>query len=151
MISFFCLPKEIKSIFACSFYSVGISVLSIIFSLFFTCLAIIMTTNDNDFIKFMEEDKLFTKLLFSFKFTLGLLFISLVYSIIAYQYFDYFVKSFDDKHKQNKVFFLLFEFLFSYGLIATAQCVYDTIMFSSYRSKFVIKKSNEEAGKKNSC
>lgn len=146
LISLITLPKELKSIFACSFYSVGISVLSIIFSLFFTCLAIIMTTNDNDFVKFMEESNLFTKLLNTFKFTLCLLFLSLVYSIVAFQYFDFFVKTFGDKHTQSKFYFLFFEFLFAYGLTATAMCVYDTIKFSSYRTKFI----NQRQQKSNS-
>lgn len=134
----FFLPAEIKSTFACSFYSVGITVLSIVFSLFFACLAIIMTSNDNEFVKFMEDpDRLFTRLLDSFKFTLSLLLFSLAYSIVAFQYFDFFVKIHSERHYQHKAFFLLFEFLFSYALCATSQSVYDTIRFTSRRTIFL--------------
>ncbi len=138
-ITAFFLPTLIKSTFACSFYSIGINVLSIIFSLFFASLAILMTTNDNDFIKYMEEENLFTDLLNSFKITLYSLFVSLIYSIIANQYFDFFVKTYSDKHLQSKYFLLVFEFLFSYSLLATALCVKDSIKFTKYRSKYSLR------------
>jgi hypothetical protein len=143
VVTAFCLPHLIKSTFACSFYSVGINVLSIIFSLFFASLAILMTTSDNDFICYMEEQKLFSMLLSSFKITLYSLFLSLIYSIIANQYFDFFVKTESDKHLQPKYYLLVFEFLFSYSLLATALCVRDSIKFTDYRSKYFSQKNKK--------
>src|SRR4051794_30824032 len=77
------MPTWIKAAFAAAFYNTGITVLSIIFSLFFAALAIIMSSTDNEFIHFLEEGKYFTRLMLSFKFTLIVLFISLIYAIVS--------------------------------------------------------------------
>lgn len=137
-VSAFFLPTRILSSFACSFYTVGITVLSIIFSLFFACLAILISFSDNDFIKYIEQRGHFTKLIKFFKFTLLILFFSLIYSIVSYQYFDFFVRSISEQHTQHKIFFLVFEFLFSYSLLATAYSVRDTIKFSERRTTFMM-------------
>lgn len=136
------LPSKINASFCASFYNVGITVLSIIFSLFFAALAIIMASSDNEFIAFLEEEGDFTGLLESFKVTLIALFTSLVYSIVLYIVTDYSIKISSEKIGQNKLFFLVFEFIFIYSLTATAICVLDTIKFSDFRSKYIKRKSN---------
>lgn len=138
------LPSELTVTFSISFYNIGISVLSIIFSLFFAALAIIMTSSDNDFIEFLEETGDFTALMNTFKVTLIMLFVSLIYSIVLYVCSSYSVVNGNDKITQNKIFFLVFEFLFSYSMFATALSIKDTIMFSGYRAKYLKnkKKSN---------
>ncbi len=139
------LPPMLKISFCISFYNIGITVLSIIFSLFFAALAIIMTSSDNDFIEFLEEENDFTALLDTFKITLLMLFISLIYSIFLYVASDYFAKINDDQFQQHKIFFLLFEFLFSYSLFSTALSVKDTIKFSNIRAKYLkSKKQNKQ-------
>ena len=57
IITFFLLPEFVNIKFALSFYNVAMTVLSIIFSLFFTAMAIIMSSSDNDFIAFLEKKK----------------------------------------------------------------------------------------------
>ena len=95
-----------------------------------------MTTNDNEFIAFMEKKQSFTNLLHLYTITLCSLFVSLILGIIAYEYFDYFVKTYDEKHLQSKYYLLFFELLFSYSLVATALCAIDSIKFTKYRSLF---------------
>ena len=136
LITSIILPAILPIKFCLSFYNIGISVLSIIFSLFFAALAIIMTSSDNDFIDFLEENNDFTALLNSFKTTLLILFISLFYSIVLYVITDYFTNISDAMKFQNVVYFLLFEFLFCYSLFATGLSVKDTITFSKFRAKF---------------
>lgn len=134
------LPEQIKSSFALSFYNVGITVLSIIFSLFFASLAIIMSSTDNDFIDFLEDEneKAFTVLMETFKFVLIMLFVSLIYSIVLYTTTEYFIKVHKEATAlQTKWFFIIFQFLFSYSLIATALSVNDTLTFTSMRTKFL--------------
>lgn len=131
------MPTLLKISFCISFYNIGITVLSIIFSLFFAALATIMTSSDNEFIEFLEEENDFTALLDTFKITLLMLFISLIYSIVLYVTSDYFAKINDDKFQQHKIFFLFFEFLFSYSLLSTALSVRDTIKFSDIRAKYL--------------
>jgi hypothetical protein len=139
------MPTMLKISFCISFYNIGITVLSIIFSLFFAALAIIMTSSDNDFIEFLEEENDFTALLETFKITLLMLFISLIYSIVLYVTSDYFAKTNDDQFQQHKIFFLLFEFLFSYSLLSTSLSVKDTIKFSDIRAKYLkSKKQNKQ-------
>ncbi|RXM42262.1 hypothetical protein BOW57_17080, partial [Flavobacterium sp. YO64] len=60
LITYYFLPDYINMKFTLSFYNVAMTVLSIIFSLFFTAMAIIMSSSDNDFIEFLEETKTFT-------------------------------------------------------------------------------------------
>src|ERR1041384_3873475 len=78
------MPEQISNGFARDLYGVGISVLSIVFSIFVAALAIIMSASDDEFLKFLESDGLYTLLLWGFKFTLFLLFVALMYSLILY-------------------------------------------------------------------
>jgi hypothetical protein len=137
IITWCLLPLWLKLPFAAGFYMVGITVLSIVFSLFFAALAIIMSSTDNDFILYLEEKKQFTTLMTSFRFTLYVLFLSLVYSIILYTCSDYVIKELGEKTVQHKVFFIIFLFLFSYSLLATGLSVKDSISFTHYRTKFL--------------
>jgi 4-hydroxybenzoate polyprenyltransferase len=140
-----CLPLQIRDEFCTSFYYIGITVLAIVFSLFFASLAIIMSSSDNQFVKFLEEDGHYTSLMKGFKFTLLCLFISLGYAIIMYAYTDYFVKHISKDYTHSKHFFLFFVFSFVYSLTATALSVKDSIKFSHYRIMFINKPSDEEA------
>lgn len=138
------IPTLLKISFCSSFYNVGITVLSIIFSLFFAALAIIMTSSDNDFIEFLEEKGDFTALLDTFKVTLVMLFVSLIYSIVLYVCSEYIAKEISDVAKQHKIFFLIFEFLFMYSMLATALSVKDTIVFSDFRSRYLKSKKHKK-------
>jgi hypothetical protein len=141
------LPSYLELEFCKSFFSTGITVLSIIFSIFFAALAIIMASSDNDFIEFLEENGDFTALLDTFKITLVMLFISLIYSIFLYVITDYNLTTLKcEVIKQHKTYFLIFEFLFCYSLLATGLSVKDTIIFSNFRANYLskIKQSNNE-------
>lgn len=139
------MPSMVKISFCISFYNIGITVLSLIFSLFFAALAIIMTSSDNDFIEFLEEENDFSALLTSFKITLFILFLGLIYSIALFVTSDYYAKNNNELFEQHKVFFLMFEFLFSYSLLSTSLSVNDTIKFSAIRGTFLkMKKENEK-------
>ena len=138
------LPSYLELDFCKSFYNIGITVLSIIFSIFFAALAIIMASSDNDFIEFLEENGDFTALLATFKITLVMLFISLIYSIVSYVIADYNLTTLQDQSVfQHKTFFLIFEFLFCYSLLATGLSVKDTIIFSNFRAKYLSKKNKK--------
>jgi len=137
------LPSKLNIEFCISFYNIGITVLSIVFSLFFAALAIIITSSDNEFIEFLEEENDFTALINTFKVTLLMLFISLLYSIVIFVISNYFAKLTDEPVFQSKIYFLIFEFLFSYSLISTALSIKDTIVFSEIRTKFLKQKNQK--------
>lgn len=149
----FILPAKVPTTFAASFYNIGITVLSIVFSLFFAALAIIMSSTDSEFVLYLEEKKQFSSLMATFKFTLAILFLSLMYSIILNTTCEFALKSADQKvlhnFEQPKVLFLVFEFLFCYSLIATALSVKDTIDFTHYRTKYLLKSKAEKEAEKN--
>ena len=144
LITALIIPSYLTVSFCSSFYNIGITVLSIVFSLFFAALAIIMASSDNDFIEFLEENNDFTALLNSFKITLIMLFVSLIYSIILFVISDFQNIELIPIPKQHKIFFLIFEFLFSYSLFATGLSVKDTIVFSVYRAKYISKRNKNK-------
>jgi hypothetical protein len=141
LITAIVLPSNLSMTFCLSFYNIGITVLSIIFSIFFAALAIVMASSDNDFIEFLEENNDFTALLNSFKITLIMLFVSLLFSIILTVWTNYSLTCEPSEKLQNKTYFLIFEFLFSYSLFATGLSVKDTITFSYFRAKFLSRKN----------
>jgi hypothetical protein len=144
VIVWYFIPKEIKYEFTTSFYNVGISVLSIVFSLFFAALAILMAAPEDEFIEYLEKKKHFTALLFSYKYTLVCLFLSLGYSIVMYAFSDYWVKHHVENSLHSRWYFLIFVFIFTYSLTATVLCIKDAIKFSQYRLEFLrIKKSGK--------
>ena len=144
LITALILPSYLELEFCKSFYSTGITVLSIIFSIFFAALAIIMASSDNDFIEFLEENGDFTALLDTFKITLVMLFISLIYSIVLFVITDYNLTSLKCQSDQHKTFFLVFEFLFCYSLLATGLSVKDTIIFSNFRARYLSRKNQNK-------
>lgn len=143
--TYLVLPEYINMNFALSFYNVAMTVLSIIFSLFFTAMAIIMSSSDNDFIEFLEEKNTFTELLWSFKFTLFVLFLSLILSIILYSGTSYWIETnHNETWLQDYRLLLLLQFCFLYGMIATWFSIMDTVKFSKYRSDFLKEQKTQE-------
>jgi hypothetical protein len=134
IILYFIMPNILFNGSVLVFYNTGITVLSIVFSIFFASLAIIISASDNDFIKFLEIDKTYTALLEMFRFTLYVLFIGLVYSILIYSYSSYFSKTTDG---QNKIFISIFSFLFLYGLFCTFNSTKHSIKYAMYRVRFI--------------
>lgn len=130
------LPDFVKGSFSKDLYSTVIAVLSIIFSVYFAAFAIIITSSDNDFIRFMEEENDFTALIGHFKFTLGSLFVALIYSIASYVCTSYSLSSQPDA-LQSKWFLVAFAFLASYSLVATALSVLDAIKYAQFRARFL--------------
>ena len=112
-------------------------------------MAIIMSSSDNDFIEFLEEKNTFTELLWSFKFTLFVLFLSLILSILLYSGTSYWIETnHNETWLQDYRLLLLLQFCFLYGMIATWFSIIDTVKFSQFRSEFLkeqkIKKQKKE-------
>lgn len=141
------LPSEILNKTASSLFSVATTVLSIIFSIYFASLAIIIASPADDFVYFMEQKGLFTSLLSYFKFTLGLLFFGLIAAIIGYSFSVYIVDLKGDKSTQTEYIIVLYSFLFWYSLFASIISIGETIKYSRYRMKF-LKYKSENAKRK---
>src|SRR5690625_4741347 len=63
---------------------VGITVFSVIFPLFFTAFSIIIASSDDKFSKFLQKKGFYQEIIKTFKFTLFIIFIAFIYSIILY-------------------------------------------------------------------
>lgn len=138
----FALGDSVPIAFAKDIYGVGISVLSIIFSVYFAALALIMTSGDDEFVHFLEENGDFTAIVDTFRFSLLLLFGSLVYSIVVYIYtsVELYSKSpaaSDAIQEQSEIFLWIFIFFFSYSLLAALGATLDSISYSVFRTKFL--------------
>ena len=123
-IAFFC-PVTIPMILAKDFYIVGVSVLSVVFSVFFAALAIIMSAGDNDFIAFLNEDGSYSEIIWSFRFTVLALFIALLVALLEYGYVSIRISQKAELH--SKWFVLAFVMCFTYSLIAVIQAVLDAL------------------------
>lgn len=134
------LGDSVPVAFAKDVYGVGISVLSIIFSVYFAALALIMTSGDDDFVHFLEENGDFTAIVDTFRFSLLSLFGALVYSIIVYIYTSvelYSKNTATATQEQPEVFLWFFIFFFSYSLLAALGATLDSIRYSVSRTKFL--------------
>jgi len=114
----------------------GIGVLSLIFSIFFAALAFIISASDDEFVEFLENDGLFSRLINTFKWTVGSLFFALLYSIILYV-ISSFRMSLNTSFEMSEWFLGLFSFMFFYSLIATMLSTNDAIKYSKTRIKYI--------------
>ena len=135
-----CLFSEdwIENGFAKDIYAVGITVLSVVFSVYFAGLAIIMSSSDDDFVAFLEKEGDFTSIVTAFEDALYVLFAALLYSLLTYAYTAFRF----DRHiqYQNKYFIAVFAFLFLWGLFGAVIATRDSIIYSKYRSRYVFEK-----------
>ncbi len=77
----------------------------------------------------------FTSLVGTFKYTLILLFIGLIYSLVSYGNTNYLNEANLNGDKQPKWFLVLFVFLFFYSLFATFNSAKDAIYFSAFETQ----------------
>ena len=129
------LPHWVKNDFTKDFYGVGITVLSIIFPLFFAAVAIIMASSDDEFVRFLEEKHDFTRLIGSMRFTLIVLFFALAAALILYTYSSFRISA--KIEDQSYLWPTAFTFVFSYSLGAAFGATQDAIRYSVYRSTFL--------------
>jgi hypothetical protein len=118
-------------------YGVGISVLSIVFSVYFAALAIIISSGDDDFIYFLEEVGDYSRIIKTFRFSLIALFIALLYSIVMYTVTSVWIN--DKILTQPKWFLVGFSFLFLYSLFVAFGTVVDAINYAKARADFLKK------------
>lgn len=129
--------------------SLAVTTLSIIFSVFFAALAVLITSADNEFVKFLERFNGYTEIIWSFKFTFFVIFIALLFSIVLY------VTTLFELAKQIPgvyPWFILFPYVFFslYALFGTVLSTVDAIKYAEYRTKFLLVSSKKEE-KKEKC
>jgi energy-coupling factor transporter transmembrane protein EcfT len=134
------LPRWVPSALAQDFYRVGISVLAILFSVFFAALAVIISATNDDFVRWLDSDKQasddgdFAAIVSAFRFSLVSLFVALTSSLLLYAYTS--VRIANAVKHQHKCFAAVFAFLFFYGLFTAGICTLNAITFSRLRSRY---------------
>lgn len=132
------LPSELKSDFCKDLYGIGITVLSIVFSLYAAALALLMTSPDDEFVRFLEEEGQYTELVRSFKFVLVVLFLALGVSIAWYGMTGYWISAQPTGDSlQSKWWMITFAPLAVYALCATLLSMVDSIHYSNRRIEFL--------------
>lgn len=133
----FLVPGGVSCLMAKELFSVSTSVLSIIFSVFFAALAVLITAGDNEFIRFLVEDGSYRQIVWTFKVTLLLLFVSLLASIVLFVI----VLPYSEQELGNLYYpewlMLLFSFLALYALFAAINSSLDAIKYAEYRARFL--------------
>ena len=129
------LPDPVPNELVKDYDGVGITVLSIVFSIFIAALAVIIASSDDDFVSFLEEEGLYTAILQSYQFTLGLLFCALMYSLASYAYTA--KRLTEGVHAQWQGFVSMFCFLFLWSLVAAFASTWDAMKYATYRRRFM--------------
>lgn len=145
-LTYLLLPHWVSNEFAKDLYSIGISVLSIVFSVYFAALAIIMSSSDDAFIRFLEEKKQYTTIIQSFELSLAVLFVALIFSIGIYASTSFWIST---QCAGQRVWWLIaFAFLFFYGMLTAASSTLNAITYSKFRSRFLSTelKQNDQSG-----
>lgn len=85
LITIWCtLDWNLRTDFCKDVYGMGITVLSIVFSIYAAAFALLMTSSDDDFARFLDEEGDFKALTASFKIVLLSLFLALGYAMCLY-------------------------------------------------------------------
>jgi len=135
-------PSKISNEFSRDIYSVGITVLSIVFSVYFAALAIMISSSDNEFVEFLEQEGDYTALIRNFRFSLNILLFALIYSIVLYTLTT--IWFYNKKIEQSEYLFVFFVFVSTYGLLTTFTASNDAINYAIYRAKFLRLRKEEK-------
>ena len=142
----YLLPAYLSNSLVKDFSGVAISILSIIFSVYFAAIAIIISSSDDDFIRFLDGKGRYNQIVNSFKYSLAVLFSALLYSVFLYANAAILIEK--SLPVQSKYLFCCFVFIFFYSLFAAATSTLDSIQYVLMRVKFINKKDELEAKRK---
>jgi hypothetical protein len=128
------LPEWPRNSLAKELYEMGLSVLSIVFAVFFTALAVMIASGDDDFVGFLRELGIYEGIVQTFRYTLIVLFIALMAAVVL---FAFTAISIDMGYKlQSKYALVTFGFLFLYSLFAVAWSTHDSLEYSKRRIQY---------------
>ncbi len=143
---YFLFLPDISNTFVKDLSGVGISVLSIVFSVYFAALAIIISSSDDDFIRFLEVKGRYQQITSTFRYSLAVLFLALLYSVFTYANAAILIER--KIQSQQNYLFCIFTFAFFYGLLVALSATLDSIRYALTRVKFINKKDEIEARRK---
>lgn len=129
------LPECLNNVMLLNAYGTALSVLSIIFSVFFAALSFLISNSSDSFVKYLNQNGFYKPLINLYKLTLVSLFIALVYTIVVYLITNWWISI--KCETQTKWLFIIFIFWVSYSLIATFMSALDSIKYEKKRIEFL--------------
>ncbi len=133
----FCiaLTDTVAAATAVEIYQLAVSVLSIVFAVYFAALAIIVAAPDDDFVRFLEEEGDFTRLVWAQRYCLRALFVALTLSIGLYVRLV--IAAGPDRQGVEPSWLLTLQmFVSAYALLATLLSAGDCINFAQRRAEY---------------
>ena len=132
----FLIPSGLTFPLAKEIFGASISVLAIVFSVFFAALAVLITAGDNEFVAFLQEDGSYIRIVWTFKITLLLLSLALLSSLVL------FTTSLAPSQLQPppaypRSLLLVFGFLGLYALLAAMHSSLDVIRYAQFRADYL--------------
>lgn len=141
-------PERIGMALAKDLFGTGLSVLSIVFSIYFAALATFASASDDDFIAFLEQDNSFSEIMGALRFTLALLFAALLLAIVAYATTAIAMSILPDGSTQSRWWLAGFAFFFCWSLFATNNSAGDAIRYAIARMRYVKLKRPQREGRR---
>jgi hypothetical protein len=131
------LPAWTSNALAKDLYGLGVTVLSIVFAVFFTALAVIMTAGGDEFVSYLRHLGVYRGIMQTFQYNLVLLFVALMYAVSGFAV----TAAAADRgwRLQSSWFVVGFTFFFLYGLFAVIDSTNDAVRWSHYRIVFLEK------------
>ncbi|MCC6317345.1 MAG: hypothetical protein IT361_06585 [Gemmatimonadaceae bacterium] len=129
------LPTFVPVQVAKEFFGVSASVLSIVFSVFTAALAVIISSPDDKFVRWLESEGIYRDILFGFKSTLLALFTALVSSIGAFSWTVFQIEA--GVRLQHRSGLLIGSTLLAYALVATLLSTLAAIRHAHARADFL--------------
>ena len=132
-------PTQLISSVAKDISATLVSLLAIIFSVFFAALAVIIAAGDNDFVAFVAEDGTYYEIIWSYKYTLVLLFVALMTSVFLF-FYAVLLDAGQIYPFQVPTGWLVVgtSFLAFYALFATMNSALDSIKHAKYRARHIV-------------
>jgi hypothetical protein len=134
---FVIIPEKLQISIVKDIFEVAISVLSIIFSVYFAALAVVITAGDNEFVNFMEEDGSYSHIIWTFKITLFLLFFALISSIAMFVITLPYQSAKITEYWWPSWGFSIYMFVSLWALFAAAMATLDSILYAEYRTRYL--------------
>lgn len=147
-VAHFYLPREISNAFAKDVYRAGLSTLSIVFSVYFAGLAIIISSSHDEFVRWLEKFGVYLELTRRFQCTLWILFFALLLSLGVFTYTSYSERC--APYTQPKFLFTAFCFFTLHALLATLAAANASIRYAQFRARYVkLQQPSECSGENN--
>ena len=136
LVGLYLLTYELSYEIAKEVYGISVSVLSIVFAVFFAALAVLITAGDNNFVRFLKKEGLYGTIIWTFKATLLLLFAALLASIVLFVATLPYV-SLAAPPAYPKGLFTAFALVGFWALFATINSTMHAIKYAEFRAEYL--------------